>query len=62
MGFFGFLLYKKSSGGWPFSILLSFFGILVGVVLAEHVRKKYGLDHFFGKIIATPELDKEGVE
>lgn len=59
MGFFGFLLYKKSPGNWPYFIFLSAFGIMAGVVLAEHIRKKYGLDHFFSRIIAAPEFDKK---
>jgi len=33
-------------------------GILVsGVAFAEYVRRKYGLDNFFGRLMATPDID-----
>ena len=59
MGLLGFLLYKKSVDNLLYFIFLSAFGIIAGVVLAEHIRKKYGLDYFFSRVIATPELDEK---
>jgi hypothetical protein len=34
-------------------------GMLAGVTAAEHVRKKYGLEYFFGGLLSTPELRRE---
>ena len=41
----------------PYSILLQLAGIALGIILAELVRKKYGLDNFFGRLSATPDID-----
>ena len=53
MGLLVFLLYKKSPGNLPYFILLAVLGIIAGVFLAEHIRKKYGLYNFFSRVIAT---------
>jgi hypothetical protein len=55
-GFGAFLLYNKSVDYLPYTILLSIIGTALGVLLAEHIRKKYGLVQFFSRLIATPEL------
>ena len=57
--FIGFLLYNKSSANLPYSIIITIIGIILGVVLAEYIRKKYGLDYFFGKLLSTPELEDD---
>jgi len=43
----------------PYSIIITIIGIILGVVLAEYIRKKYGMDFFFGKLLSTPELEEE---
>ena len=58
-GFLAFLLYNNSSDYLLFSIIISLIGIVLGVVLAEYVRRKQGLDYFFGKLLSTPELEEE---
>jgi hypothetical protein len=35
------------------------FGIIGGIILAEFIRRKYGLDTFFSKISNSDELNKE---
>jgi hypothetical protein len=55
-GFIAFLLYNKSSENLPYSILLAVVGVVLGALLAEYIRKKYGLLNFFSRLIATPEL------
>ena|SRR5665647_1583788 len=57
LGFFAIWLYFKSSEYLPFSIILGLFGIVSGVAFAEYVRRKYGLDNFFGRLMATPDID-----
>ena len=56
-GFIGFWLFKKSSENLAYLIIVSIIGVVLGVLLAEHVRKKYGLDNFFGRLISTPDMD-----
>jgi len=59
-GIFGFVavwLYLKSSKNLPFSIIIGLIGITIGVTFAEYIRKKYGLDNFFGRLRATPDID-----
>jgi hypothetical protein len=55
--FFGWLIYIRSHSNLPFSILMSCTGIAVGIWLAETIRRKYGLSHFFSRIMASPDLD-----
>jgi len=57
LGFAAFWLYIKNPGNIIFSIIISIIGIVSGFFLAEYVRKKYGLDNFFGRISATPDID-----
>lgn len=56
-GFLAFLVYNRSSRNLPYSILLLIIGVLLGIWVAETIRKKHGLVHFFSRLIATPELD-----
>lgn len=60
-GFFAIWIYFKSSENLPFSIILGLFGIVNGVALAEYVRRKYGLDNFFGRLMATPDIDGSNI-
>jgi uncharacterized membrane protein YeaQ/YmgE (transglycosylase-associated protein family) len=57
LGFLALWLYLKTKNNLPYSIILGLVGIVLGVLLAEYVRKKYGLSNFFGRIIATPDID-----
>ncbi len=51
------LLYSKSPSNLPFSILVGVIGIVLGILIAESIRRKQGLSHFFSRIMASPELD-----
>lgn len=55
--FLGYLLYARSDQNFPYAILLTGAGIVAGILVAERIRKKYGLSHFFSRLMATPELD-----
>ncbi len=61
LGFIATWLYFKSFEFLPFSIFIGLFGIVTGIALAEYVRRKYGLDNFFGRLIATPDIDGENI-
>ena len=54
-------MYIRSADNFVYSIILSIAGIILGIILAEFVRKRYGLDNFFGRISATPDIDGENV-
>lgn len=57
LGFIAVWLYVKSSQNLVYSIIIGLVGVITGIILAEHVRKKYGLDNFFGRLRATPDID-----
>lgn len=59
LGFLSFVVYKRSTDNLFFSIILLLIGVILGIALAEYIRKKYGLDIFFGKLLSTPELDDD---
>ncbi len=55
--FLAFWLYAKSADNLIYSILLSVAGVALGILAAEYVRRRYGLDNFFGRTLATPDID-----
>jgi len=57
LGFIAYWLYLKSPGNLVFSITISVVAVLSGFLLAEYIRRKYGLDNFFGRVAATPDID-----
>jgi len=57
LGFISFWLFARSAGNFIFSIIIAVVGIVSGIFLAEYIRKKYGLDNFFGRVSATPDID-----
>lgn len=58
LGFIALMLYKAATDYLFLSIIISALGLFLGFQLAEHVRKKYGLDTFFGRLLSTPELEE----
>jgi hypothetical protein len=52
-------LYEKEHKNLPYSILLLIAGIVLGVILAEAIRRKHGLVSFFSRLSATPDLDEK---
>lgn len=57
LGFISALLYLKSKDDLFFSVIIGIAGISFGIALAEYVRRKYGLNNFFSRIHATPDID-----
>ena len=56
LGIPGWLLYEKSETNLVFFILLALLGIVVGVYVAERIRKGPGLSKFFGSISASADV------
>lgn len=61
LGFIAYYKYVQSSDNLIKSVCLSFLGIVAGIFLAEFIRRKYGLDNFFGRTLATPDIDGSNI-
>ena len=57
MTFLAVWFYLKNESNFIYSLMLVLGGLLLGFFLAEKIRKKYGLDNFFGRLSATPDID-----
>ena len=57
LGFVGLWYYIKSNDNLFFSIIIGSVGLILGIIFAEFIRRKYGLDNFFGRISSTPDID-----
>jgi hypothetical protein len=55
--FTAYYKYAESADNLIWSIVLASVGIFLGIFLAEIIRRKYGLDNFFGRRFATPDID-----
>ncbi|MEQ1678879.1 MAG: hypothetical protein ABL876_19440 [Chitinophagaceae bacterium] len=56
---FGLIALATASSERMAIVLLGIGGV-VGIVLAEYIRRKIGLDTFFGRIYGPNEMDKKG--
>lgn len=61
LGFIAYYKYVESSDNLILSICLSFLGIISGILFAELIRRKFGLDNFFGRRLATPDIDGSNI-
>ena len=59
-GLLSFFVYSKGDHNKGLAILLLVLGAIAGTILAEWIRRKYGLENFFSKIYGSPELDETG--
>ena len=58
-GLLAFVLYSKGEHNKGIAIFVLALGAIAGTVLAEWIRRKYGLETFFSKIYGSPELDEQ---
>ena len=56
LSFIGYWIYAKDSSNSTYAVMLAVLGILLGIYLAENVRRKYGLSKFFGRISESPDI------
>ncbi|MEP7372949.1 MAG: hypothetical protein ABI675_06125 [Chitinophagaceae bacterium] len=56
-GLLSFFIFSKGIHTKDLAIILLVSGVFAGTVLAERIRRKYGLETFFSKIYGSPELD-----
>ncbi len=57
VGLFAYWVYFNHPQYLWIAVILGIAGIAAGILAAEYVRKRYGLDNFFGRIHATPDID-----
>ena len=57
-GFVALWLYSNNTTGLLLSILIAIVGIISGTLLAEYIRRRYGLDNFWSGI-SSPLVDKK---
>lgn len=55
----GFFSYRYIPGtlGIICGLALALSGLIIGIIWAEYIRKKYGSMNFLGKVNGSPELD-----
>lgn len=60
-GILGALVYAYVYTSTILFFVFQGFGVLLGIVLAEYIRRKYGCSTFYAKLMNTPDLydDKE---
>src|SRR5450755_104295 len=58
MGFLAYYKYYNNPKSLTLPIIIFVTGIILGVFLAELVRRKRGLAYFFSRINASPDFDK----
>jgi hypothetical protein len=58
MGIVSIWIYDRSSKNLPYIILLGIMGLILGVLLAESVRKKHGLSTFFSWILGSTDMNE----
>jgi len=57
-GLIAFLIYNKTEN-LIVAIILILIGVINGILLAEFIRRKYGLESFFGRIYGPNEMDEK---
>ena len=62
IGFIALWLYIDNYIGMFLSILLGVIGIVSGILLAEYIRKHYGLNNFFSRLSSTPDIENRNEE
>jgi hypothetical protein len=58
-GIIGFIIYVSNPTATRLvvGIIVSFIGLIIGIVFANRVWKKHGTMHFVSRVSASPELD-----
>ena len=58
-GFIAMLIYSGNDKNKWLPITILIVGVVTGVCFAEFIRRKYGLDTFFGRIYGPNEMDEK---
>lgn len=57
-GLIAFFFYSKGERYSDIAIVLSGIGVISGIIVAEYIRRKIGLETFFGRIYGPNEMDE----
>ncbi|MCB0716652.1 MAG: hypothetical protein KDC06_11650 [Chitinophagaceae bacterium] len=52
----GLVIYIKNENLSWLSIMIASIGAIIGGMVAERIRKKYGCSRYVGRILATPDI------
>ncbi len=58
LGFYAYYRYYNNPKNLALPIAILIAGIVLGIWLAERIRRKRGLAYFFSRITASPDFDK----
>jgi hypothetical protein len=58
-GLIALLLYSKGERYAGIAIALLITGGIAGIIVAEYIRRKIGLDTFFGRLYGPNEMDEK---
>ena len=61
-GLLAFLVYSKGEHNNGIAVALIVIGAIAGIILAEWIRRKYGLETFFGRIYGSNEMNQQDKE
>ena len=61
-GFLVFVVYNKGEPNKGIAIAWLVTSAIAGILLAEWIRRKYGLETFFGRIYGPNEMDQQDKE
>ena len=61
-GFLAFVVYNKGEQNKGIAIAWLVTSAIAGILLAEWIRRKYGLETFFGRIYGPNEMDQQDKE
>jgi len=50
-------IYFSNEDNLWISVILLFTGIVIGIIFAERIRRKYGCSYYMAKILSTPDID-----
>ena len=57
-GLIAFFLYSKGERYSNMAIVMLGMGVIVGIIVAEYIRRKIGLETFFARIYGPNEMDE----
>jgi|SRR5450432_4330945 len=57
-GIYAYYRHYNNPRNLAFPLFIFFVGVILGICLAESIRRKRGLAYFFSRINASPDFDK----
>lgn len=51
------LIYNYICISFTLLVIVEIIGVILGIILAEYIRRKYGCSVFYSKLMNTPDLE-----